>query len=73
MAYGQPVCDQCIMRALKLKAPAHSAQVTGALATTSDFARNSGQCSLCKNERIVIHATRRASLTPPGPATSLSD
>jgi hypothetical protein len=55
---GQPVCDRCIMGALRLTAHAHSAQITGALGTTSDFTRRSGQCSLCKNERVVIHATR---------------
>jgi hypothetical protein len=56
--HGKPVCDKCIMDALELTAHAHSAQITAALGTTSDFTRNSGRCSLCKNERVVIQATR---------------
>jgi hypothetical protein len=54
--HGRPVCDRCIMGALKLTAHAHSAQITGALGTTSDFTRKMGICSLCKNERVVIDA-----------------
>jgi hypothetical protein len=53
-----PVCDACIVRELELTAHAHSAQITGALGTTSDFNRGPGECSMCKNERIVIHASR---------------
>jgi hypothetical protein len=60
-AHGQPICDKCIMETLELTAHAHSAQITGALGTTSDFMREPGQCSLCKNERVVIHAARRSS------------
>jgi hypothetical protein len=40
--HGKPVCDRCIMGALKLTAHAHSAQITGALGTTSDFTRKMG-------------------------------
>ena len=58
-AHGKPVCDRCIMGALKLTAHAHSAQITGALGTTSDFTRKTGMCSLCKNERVVIDAARK--------------
>jgi hypothetical protein len=52
-----PVCDQCIVDALKLSAPAHAAQITAALGTTSDFKREGGTCGICKNERKVIRAT----------------
>jgi len=48
------VCDRCIVEALDLTALAHSQQVTAALGTTSDFVRESGLCSRCKNERTVI-------------------
>jgi hypothetical protein len=57
--HGQPVCDKCIVGALNLTVHAHSAQITGALGTTSDFIRESGRCSLCKNERVVIYTTPR--------------
>ena len=50
------VCDKCIVESLGLTALAHSAQITAALGTTSDFVRERGECSLCKNERMVIHA-----------------
>jgi hypothetical protein len=56
--HGAPVCDGCIVDALNLTAHAHSAQITAALGTTSDFTRQRAQCSVCKNERIVIHASR---------------
>ena len=52
----EPVCDGCIVKALNLTAHAHSAQVTAALGTTSDFLRKMGECFLCKNERKVIQA-----------------
>ncbi len=54
----KPVCDNCIVNALSLTAHAHSAQITAALGTTSDFSREKGECSLCKNERTVIRALR---------------
>lgn len=52
------VCDKCICEAMNFNSHAHAAQITGALGTTSDFDRRQGQCSLCKNERIVIRANR---------------
>jgi hypothetical protein len=57
-AHGKPICDKCIVDALHLTAHAHSAQITAALGTTSDFTRDRAQCSVCKNERTVIHAMR---------------
>jgi hypothetical protein len=50
------VFDLCIVDALKLSAPAHAAQITAALGTTSDFNRAVGECALCKNKRKVIRA-----------------
>ena len=52
------VCDKCIVESLGLTVSAHAAQITAALGTTSDFVRERGDCSLCKNERMVIHAQR---------------
>jgi hypothetical protein len=57
-AYGKPICDGCIVRALDLVAYAQSSQITAALGTTSDFTRERGRCSVCNNERTVIYATR---------------
>jgi hypothetical protein len=57
-SHGAPICDGCIIKTLDLTTQAHSAQITAALGTTSDFKRGSGMCSVCKNEKTVIHATR---------------
>jgi hypothetical protein len=51
------ICNKCIMEALGLGQHAHVAQNTIALGTTSDFDRETAQCGLCKNERLVIRAT----------------
>jgi len=53
------VCDQCIVGSLNLAAHAHSAQITAALDTTTDFVRKRENCSICNNERMVIR-TRAA-------------
>jgi len=53
------VCDKCIVKAMGLTAHAHSAQITAALGTTSDFRRANGTCAVCKNDRVTISATRR--------------
>ena len=52
------VCDACIVDALGFSSHAHAAQITAALGTTSDFIRQAGTCSICKKDRIVIHAHR---------------
>ncbi|TPM30039.1 hypothetical protein [Mesorhizobium sp. B2-3-4] len=54
---SKPVCDGCIVDGLKLTTQAHAAQITAALGTTSDFKRERGECSLCKNERTVIRSS----------------
>lgn len=51
---GKPVCDACIVKGVGLTNHAHAAQITAALGTTSDFTRSTGECHLCKNERMVI-------------------
>jgi hypothetical protein len=56
--HGKPICDKCIMDGLKLTAHAHSAQITAALGTTSDFTRQHDECSVCKNDRTVIQIAR---------------
>jgi hypothetical protein len=53
-----PVCNKCIADGLGLvNTGAHPAQVTGALATTSDFAQGQGECSICKSDKKVIRRT----------------
>lgn len=56
-AGGYALCDQCIQSALSLSQPQQVQQITSALATTSDFAREVGLCSLCHRKAKV---TRRA-------------
>jgi hypothetical protein len=56
--YPNAVCDTCICKALDFYSSAQAALITGALGATSDFGQRHGQCVLCKNERIVIHANR---------------
>lgn len=51
-----PVCNKCIAAGIGLtNDAAHPAQITGALATTSDFTQESGTCSICKGNKKVIH------------------
>lgn len=50
-----PVCNKCIADGVGLENKgAHPAQITGALATTSDFEQSDGVCSICKSSRKVI-------------------
>lgn len=49
------VCNKCIAGGVGLtNSGAHPAQITGALATTSDFSQAHGQCALCKDTKKVI-------------------
>lgn len=51
----QPVCNKCIAAGVGLtNDAAHPAQITGALATTSDFVQETGTCSICKSNKKVI-------------------
>jgi hypothetical protein len=53
------VCNKCIAAGVGLSNDAaHPAQITGALATTSDFTQERGQCSICKSDKKVIRASR---------------
>lgn len=55
----KPVCNQCIADGVGLtNKTAHPAQITAALATTSDFEQERGECSLCHNLKEVIRAHR---------------
>lgn len=47
-------CDGCITTNLSLTTPAHASQITAALGTTSDFIREQGECSICKQDKKVI-------------------
>ena len=50
------VCNKCIATGIGLiNDTAHPAQITGALATTSDFVQETGICSICKGNKKVIH------------------
>lgn len=49
------VCNKCIAEGVGLvNDGAHPAQVTGALATTSDFVQEDGVCDICKGQKKVI-------------------
>jgi hypothetical protein len=49
------VCNRCIAAGVGLvNNTAHPAQVTGALATTSDFDQAQGTCPICKDRKKVI-------------------
>lgn len=49
------VCNKCIAIGLGwTNDAAHPAQITGALATTSDFIQEAGTCSICKGDKKVI-------------------
>jgi hypothetical protein len=51
----KPVCNKCIAHGVGLiNDAAHPAQVTGALATTSDFVQEDGVCVICKGQKKVI-------------------
>ena len=51
----EPVCNRCIAKGAGLtNDAAHPAQVTKALATTSDFSQENGVCSICKADKKVI-------------------
>jgi hypothetical protein len=63
--HPEAVCDRCICGAIGFQSHAHSAQITAALGTTSDFIRGDGRCSLCGEERIVIRATLGSTDAPP--------
>lgn len=55
--YPLAVCNKCIGEGLGWSnTSAHPAQITGALATTSDFTQEQAECSVCLNERQVIRA-----------------
>lgn len=50
-----PICNKCIAVGVGLtNDAAHPAQITGALATTSDFIQEKGQCSMCHEQKKVI-------------------
>jgi hypothetical protein len=53
------ICNRCLAGGVGLSNDAaHPAQVTGALATTSDFTQKVAACSRCKQVKKVIRAIR---------------
>jgi hypothetical protein len=51
------VCNKCIARGLGWSNDgAHPAQITKALATTTDFTQERGECSICHDTKDVIRA-----------------
>jgi hypothetical protein len=54
----EAICNKCIAHGLGwTNDAAHPAQITGALATTSDFVQEYGLCSICKDSKKVIRRT----------------
>ena len=55
------VCNKCIAVGVGLtNETAHPAQITGALATTSDFIQEQATCSICKSDKKVIRRAPRS-------------
>ena len=52
-AHDAPACDTCVQRALWLPQHNQVQQVTSALATTREFERGKGKCSLCRKNVTV--------------------
>ncbi|MDI6625161.1 MAG: hypothetical protein QME55_10565 [Brevundimonas sp.] len=53
------ICNKCLAAGVGLSNDtAHPAQVTGALATTTDFTQEVATCSRCKQVKKVIRAAR---------------
>lgn len=50
------VCDDCIAESLNLSRRQQAQRVTNALATTSDFQRWQGTCSICSGAKKVIRS-----------------
>jgi len=51
---GDLYCDRCIQDSLKIARHAQVQPVTATLATTSEFKRTDGICSICKDTKLVI-------------------
>ena len=49
-----PVCDLCIVEGVGLGKRAHANQITAALATTIEFAREKGTCPSCERPDLMI-------------------
>lgn len=53
------VCNKCIAQGLGwTNDAAHPAQITGALATTSDFMQEAGVCAICQSNKKVIRRAK---------------
>ena len=53
---GQPYCDDCLFRELRLSRRQQANRVTMALGVTSEFQRAPGPCSGCAEEKKVTSA-----------------
>jgi len=53
-------CDDCLASELQLARRQEAAVITATLGLTSDYVRERGTCSICKNDKskYVIHAVR---------------
>ena len=49
-----PLCNRCVAYGAGFKNEAYPAQITAALATTSEFVQEPGTCFLCKRDKKVI-------------------
>ena len=50
---GAPVCDVCAQWALFRNGSTQFAHIASVLATTSEFVRGRGQCSICNRSKTV--------------------
>lgn len=53
---SEAYCDDCIQEQLDLSRRQQAFRVTSALGTTSDFERQTGNCSSCGKEKLVTRA-----------------
>ena len=55
---GKAYCDDCIAEKIPLKRRQQAQRVTGALAMTGDFVRESSSCTECGADKLVTRALK---------------
>ena len=55
---GKAYCDDCIAEKIPLKRRQQAQRVTGALAMTADFVRESGGCAECGADKFVTKSVK---------------
>jgi hypothetical protein len=56
---GKTYCDDCIAQKIPLKRRQQAQRVTGALAMTGDFVRESGGCAECGADKLATKAVKK--------------